>query len=142
MTNAELSKSVRAFTAGALDKMLAYNWPGNVRQLRSVVRRAVLIAEDCIEEQHLGIERELEVKTPGSDAWPAAALENNFDNLSLREIVKRSSEKVERQVLELTLRRTNGNKAKAARRLRIDYKTLHTKIKEYGIVIHAGGKSV
>ncbi|RLB06568.1 MAG: hypothetical protein DRG50_05285, partial [Deltaproteobacteria bacterium] len=42
---------------------------------------------------------------------------------------------VEREVLTQTLRKTSGNKAKAARLLQIDYKTIHSKVKKYGIKI-------
>ena len=45
LTNAELSKAVDGFSRSALDVMLAYDWPGNVRQLRSIVRRAELDLE-------------------------------------------------------------------------------------------------
>ena len=62
--------------------------------------------------------------------------------MPLREIIKRSSMKLEKEVLERTLRSTNGNKAEAARKLQIDYKTIHLKIKEHGIVVHTGEKNV
>ena len=53
--------------------------------------------------------------------------------LSLKEIVAQSRTAVEREVLSQTLRQTGGNKAKAARLLRVDYKTIQSKIKHYGI---------
>ena len=56
LTNVELQKEVRSFTEPAVDLLLAYHWPGNVRQLRSTIRRAVLLADDIITEQHLAIE--------------------------------------------------------------------------------------
>ena len=55
IANIELSKSIKGFSPSAIEAMLAYDWPGNVRQLRSVVRRAVLMAEDIITEEHLGL---------------------------------------------------------------------------------------
>ena len=65
IANIELSKSIKGFSPPAIEAMLAYRWPGNVRQLRSVVRRAVLMAEDIITEEHLGLRlkaRELPAK--------------------------------------------------------------------------------
>ena len=53
--------------------------------------------------------------------------------LSLKEIVRHSTSDVERRVLSQVLRKTGGNKAEAARLLQIDYKTIHKKIKQYGI---------
>ncbi len=68
LTNIELQKEVRSFTEPAVDLLLAYHWPGNVRQLRSTIRRAVLLADNIITEQHLAIE----VARPGMQpSWKA-----------------------------------------------------------------------
>ena len=56
---------------------------------------------------------------------------------SLREIAGRAAAEAERQAIRLALRATRGNKSEAARLLRVDYKTLYLKIKQYGI--DAGG---
>jgi two-component system nitrogen regulation response regulator GlnG len=58
-----------------------------------------------------------------------------WDGLTLREISKRNTIHVERLAIAQALRRTGGNKTKAARLLQVDYKTLHSKVKEYGIQI-------
>ena len=55
ITNLALHKSVKGFSESALRTLLAYSWPGNVRQLRSVIRRAVLMADDLITDNHLEI---------------------------------------------------------------------------------------
>ena len=52
---------------------------------------------------------------------------------SLREIAGRAAAEAERQAIRLALRATRGNKSEAARLLRVDYKTLHVKIKQYDI---------
>ena len=52
---------------------------------------------------------------------------------SLREIAARAAAEAERQAIRLALRATRGNKSEAARLLRVDYKTLHLKMKHYGI---------
>ena len=125
ITNIELSKQVKGFTRCALEAMLAYEWPGNVRQLRSTIRRAVLMAEDSITAEHLSLSLP-PVKRQVMD-------EAERNSLPLREIVKRHTICVEREVIAQTLHRMGGNKAKAARVLHVDYKTLHTKVREYGI---------
>jgi two-component system nitrogen regulation response regulator GlnG len=51
----------------------------------------------------------------------------------LREIAGRAAAEAERQAIRLALRATRGNKSEAARLLRVDYKTLHVKMKRYGI---------
>jgi len=47
-TNKELKKNVRGFTEPAIEALLRYSWPGNVRQLRSVIRRAILLADEMV----------------------------------------------------------------------------------------------
>jgi DNA-binding NtrC family response regulator len=132
ITNTELSKAVKGFSRPALQAMLAYGWPGNVRQLRSVVRRAVLLADQIITEQELELN---ETWAPAATSDPAGRLpgpDGAWLGLPLREIVRRHTSRLEREVIAQALRRTGGNKAKAARLLQIDYKTMHSKVREYG----------
>ena len=56
-----------------------------------------------------------------------------WQGLSLQEIVQKSVDQVEREVLTQVLNHTGGNKAKAARLLQVDYKTIHLKLKKLGI---------
>ena len=60
ITNIELDKSIKGFSPSTTEALLNYDWPGNVRQLRSTVRRAVLMAENIITEQHLGLGKKYE----------------------------------------------------------------------------------
>lgn len=55
--------------------------------------------------------------------------------LSLKDIVKKCVIDIERQLIMNVLKRTGGNKSKAARQLKIDYTTMHLKVKEYCIKI-------
>jgi len=134
VTNVELNKHVKGFTESALDALLTYNWPGNVRQLRSTIRRAVLLADELVDEKHIGI-KELASSVLFKSSEP---VEIPWKGLSLKEIVRQNINNVERSVLQNALRFTGGNKAKAARLLRIDYKTIHTKVKQLGISINGG----
>ena len=131
-TNKELEKRVVGFTESAIEALLRYNWPGNVRQLRSVIRRAVLLADEMVTEQFLEI-KQADVpcltSTPKVDVTP-------WKDISLREIVRSATQSIEREVITQTLKHTSGNKAKAARILHIDYKTIHSKIKAYRIRTH------
>ena len=53
--------------------------------------------------------------------------------MSLKEIVRCGTQSIEREVIAQVLKHTGGNKARAARILHIDYKTIHTKVKDYKI---------
>jgi DNA-binding NtrC family response regulator len=132
-TNAELNKKVNGFSDSALNMLLDARWPGNVRELRSVVRRAVLQAGDLIQPEHLTVGRPDTVT--GREIRPVIG-EESWEGLSLKEIARRSTVGVERRALIQVLRKTKGNKAEAARILQIDYKTIHTKIKQYGITLY------
>jgi DNA-binding NtrC family response regulator len=130
LTNEELNKSVAGFTRAAMETLLAYTWPGNVRQLRSTIRRAALLADEVIAEEHLNLgdqSCQASRTLPPSPSWR---------QLPLKEIVRRTTIAVEREVLIQVLSVTRGNKAKASRLLQIDYKTMQSKVKEYGIAIN------
>jgi two-component system nitrogen regulation response regulator GlnG len=133
-TNQELKKNVQGFSENCLETLLSYNWPGNVRQLRAIIRRAVLLADDLVTLSHLDIKRAPVpglAFTPRVDGAP-------WQDLSLKEIVQRRVVSVEREVLTQALKFTGGNKAKAARLLHIDYKTMHYKVKQFHISISGG----
>jgi len=136
--NIELKKQVRGFSESALNILFNYNWPGNVRQLRSVIRRAALLADDLITEKHLELKR---VDVPGMAFTPKVQGMPWKEN-SLKDILRQSTDAVEREVLTQALKYTGGNKAKAARLLKIDYKTIHEKVKKLKINAENEGSEV
>jgi len=129
--NGELNKQIKGFSESALNVLFSYNWPGNVRQLRSIIRRATLLADEVITERDLDLKR---VDVPGM-AFTPKVQGTPWKNSSLKEILQQSITAVEREVLSEVLKITGGNKAKAARLLQIDYKTIHEKVKKLGIQI-------
>ena len=135
ITNAELEKDVKGFSESVLDILIAYKWPGNVRQLRSTVRRAVLIADDIITDKHLDINR-----APVSKQSLSPKIKKILQgDCSYKDILHQQIVALERDVISQALEYSGGNKAKAARLLRIDYKTIHTKIKHLGITMKGKG---
>ena len=133
MTEAELGKQTKGLSEEAVEALISYNWPGNVRELKSVIRRAALMTKGAISEKDLDIE-------PCGTLVPISALQGEglpWKSASLRDIVQKSVIEVERRVIISVLQYTGGNKAKAARLLQIDYKTMHSKVKQFGI--QAGG---
>src|SRR5467141_4179929 len=123
----ELGRPCREISEAAAQILLRYRWPGNVRELRNVIRRAILLASDVIEPEHLSV---LPVDTP-----PASALRGEPAPLdsSLKEIAEAASADAEQQAIRSALHTSKGNKSEAARHLRTDYKTLHLKMKQYDI---------
>lgn len=124
-TNAELHKNISAFSAEARAYLLAYDWPGNVRELRNTVRRAVLLSTSTIEVKHL---RQVLSPTPNVPQTPAMPPGDG-----LHAIVQQMLAHFEKSIIERVLEETGGNKSQAAKRLKISYKTLYRKLKEYNI---------
>ena len=130
-TNRELGKDVKGFSAEAQAYMVAYDWPGNVRELRNAVRRAVLLSTDMIELKYLR-----QVLDPQETAPQSGLTFTDFKmqpGYSLHDIVKEMSAQLEKAVIQRTLEESHGNKSLAARRLKIGYKTLYRKLKEYDL---------
>jgi two-component system NtrC family response regulator len=101
------------FSPDALRALLAYSWPGNIRELENKVRRAVIMAQGrVIEPADLDLE-------PGPEARPT----------SLRE----TRERVEREALVEMLGRHRGNVSQAARELKVSRPTLHGLLDKHGI---------
>jgi len=132
--NAELDKNIVGFTPDAIKKMTAYNWPGNIRELRHVVKRSVLFAEgDHISDDLL----EFEAVTSNTDMRRQSIneyLEKILkEGSTLAEITSRISNETELELIQKILVETKYNKSKAARILGIDRNTLYAKMKNLGI---------
>ena len=149
-TNAELGKQVKGLSTTAWDIVQGYDWHGNARELHNQLRRAVLLcdhADGLILPDQLGMSTSVPTTALTLDAAQPAGhgakqphplhelqhLLADGHEMSLKEIVAQGTAQVERAALEQALARSNGNKAQAARTLRIDYKTIHTKLKVYEI---------
>jgi len=115
---AQANRSISGFTQTAADRLTAFDWPGNVRQLQNEIQRAVLLSEaDFVDASDLSITR---AKPEGVEAQ-----DTNFTLL----------EGVERNAIIQMLKETGGNKLEAAKRLGIGRQTLYNKIKAYGIEV-------
>ncbi|MBK5939874.1 sigma-54-dependent transcriptional regulator [Halochromatium roseum] len=129
----DLAKPVGGFSPAAQQRLLAFGWPGNVRELRAVVRRAALLAEEQIDVEHIRLRsRDRSVlAAAGSPVTAAQALP--IGERSMREILLDNKQQLERALLDKALGLAHGNKAEAARLLQVDYKTIHNKLKQFGL---------
>ena len=108
-----------------LDRFGAYTWPGNIRELRNILERAVILCgEGTIQAVHLphGFAGARPAAPPAATAQPG----------ELRIPVGYTIEQAERALIELTLEHTKNNKTRAAEILGISQKTLFNKLREYG----------
>ncbi|MCG9971205.1 sigma-54-dependent transcriptional regulator [Christiangramia crocea] len=115
--NADLEKNVLGFTDEAIHAFRNYNWPGNLRELKNMVKRAVLLTKDEL----------IPLKVLPHEIATATRNNNNENDYGL------FKNKNEEQLILDALEKTGGNKSKAARMLSIDRKTLYNKLKQYGI---------
>ncbi|MDH4205771.1 MAG: sigma-54 dependent transcriptional regulator [Desulfobacteraceae bacterium] len=114
-------KEIKGFTPKAMDQLIRYDWPGNVRELMNAVERAVVLARtDYLDDQDFSILQPLLQQ-------PAPAL-SDFENIDI------PLEEVEKAAILRMLESVAGNKSEAARRLGITRKTLHKKLKKYGVM--------
>lgn len=121
--NAELQRQVKTFDEEVLKLFENYDWPGNLREMKNVVKRAVLLSKDdkitlnTIPAEMIDNMRSLETKEKTAGVYDLKALQ----------------EVQEREMILKTLQEVRFNKSKAARILNIDRKTLYLKMDKYGI---------
>jgi two-component system nitrogen regulation response regulator GlnG len=130
-TNAELHKNVKGFSAEAQTYLLAYDWPGNVRELRNTVRRAVLLSTELIDVKHL--RQVLAPSTGTQQPAPSLPVHKMQQGYSLHEIIYEVGAQLEKSLIQYALQEVRGNKSQAAKLLKIGYKTLYRKLREYEI---------
>jgi DNA-binding NtrC family response regulator len=117
--NKELGKNIKEITPEAKDLLLDYGWPGNVREVRNIVERAMIL---CTADRILPENLPIELREQPSAPWK---LSPDMEAYSL--------ESMERRHISGVLMMTKGNKSKAARSLGISRSTLREKLKRYAI---------
>ena len=118
-------KPIKGFTPQAMGRLTRHSWPGNVRELMNAVERAVVLARaDYLPEEDFALIPAAEpAPTQAPPAQPTAGV---ADSLPLDEI--------EKATILRTLEAAGGNKSETARRLGITRRTLHKKLKAYGVM--------
>lgn len=132
-TNAELQKNIEGYEEDVEEMFLNYPWPGNLREFRNVVRRAVLLTSSGkINSKVLPWEI-----TQSSFSQNTFARNGNHNitvnsSTTIKEVdLKDAAAKAEYEAIMSVLKEVNYNKTKAAEILKIDRKTLYNKIKIY-----------
>ena len=111
--NKELNRNVEGLDGKAKERIASYNWPGNLRELNNVMKRATLLATG----RYIGV----------------TELEQSMAHIQPQAPTTLHDEETELQRIEAALKAAGGNKSKAAQLLAVDRKTLYNKIKKYGI---------
>ena len=111
--NKELNRNVEGLDSKAKERIAAYNWPGNLRELNNVMKRATLLASG----RYIGV----------------TELEQSMAHIQPQAPTTLHDEETELKRIEAALKAAGGNKSKAAQLLAVDRKTLYNKMKKYGI---------
>ncbi|AQT68918.1 Nitrogen regulation protein NR(I) [Anaerohalosphaera lusitana] len=125
----ELGRDIHRITESAMSILQSYHWPGNIRQLRHVIRTMVVMCDgDTLDVGDIPPDVHL-VKRLSGRVEGQPDMSQDF----VAQFTGRSLEEVEREHIRRTLDYTNGNRAEAAKILKIGERTLYRKIKEYDL---------
>jgi two-component system response regulator HydG len=117
-------KSIKSVSPVATKRLFAYDWPGNVRQLRNAIETMVVLDVDGV----LDVD---DLPPELTEAQPAAANASLAIGGGPLELIGRPMEDIERWAIEETLKLTSGNREEAAKVLGIGARTLYRKLEKY-----------
>jgi DNA-binding NtrC family response regulator len=115
----DYDKKIKYFEVEALNYLMDYEWKGNVRELKNVIERSVLVAND---EEELLLKNHLPKEITGLDL-----------NDDINDNKEKTLADYEKMIIENTLKRYEGNKTKTAEVLGIKRQTLYNKLKDYNL---------
>lgn len=121
--NKKLGKSARGVDASCMETFSSVAWPGNLRQLEHVLERMMLMAESA----------ELRARDIPADVRAEIDLSEGQESARFREIVRRQTQNLEKELIEKALEEMDGNVTRTAEHLGISRKGLQLKMKELGI---------
>ncbi len=118
--SAENGKPIRDITAEAVNTLMAYDWPGNVRELRNTIEQMVVLSRG----ERLTLRDVPAAIRGGADLTKISVV---------RPGTTMTVEEAERQLIVQALKETDGNRTRAAQRIGMSRRTLHRKLKKYGL---------
>jgi two-component system response regulator HydG len=133
----EIDKDIKGFEDDVLQRFLQYSWPGNLREFRNVIRRAVLLTKPGSKITSETLPWEINSSTAAfstpvaETGMPVTAVLPPLAHGEEKDILKEAAGKAEYEMIMSALQQVNFNKKKAAELLKIDRKTLYNKIKNF-----------
>ena len=125
--NKELHKNILGLSPNAVKRLLEYQYPGNVRELKNMMRRAVLMSDS----EYIDVEN---IMFNSSECDKKSDFQADVENgLSPKEIAQKMKKQIESEMIKKVLKETGGNKTRAAKILKMTRMTLYSKIKEYNL---------
>lgn len=132
--NFEFNRQITSISEDAMAKLLSYNWPGNIRQLRNVIRKAALLATDTIRLSHLTFPTEIAPEFPGQRFF--SVQKNDIERYpNFRAAYADLIQEFEKALIKEAYQIAHGNISKAARIFGIDRRNFYHKLDKYGNII-------
>jgi len=129
----DLNKKPLMLAPSAVEELASYPWPGNVRELQNCIERAVILTDgDTIHSRHLNLSFRAAAAAASVDGSASPWAQIDLSG-TLGDATKRVVAEVEKRKIEQALREANGNAGRAAEMLQVSYKTLTSKLREYGL---------
>ncbi|MFI5304267.1 MAG: sigma-54-dependent transcriptional regulator [Nitrospiria bacterium] len=125
----EMKKEPKTLSPAATQQLKEHTWLGNIRELQNSIERAVILSDKEIGPLHLGLRS---IESLGEEGGSVSEEELSLSG-GLMEASAKAGKLVESKLIKRVLEQTDGNKTKAAEILKISFKTLHLKVKEYGL---------
>ena len=137
-------RTINSIDKATMDRLCHFSWPGNVRQLISALQRILLIncdaevLDELLDEsctiKSSNTQPSIQGKMMNSMKHVAQDIPDDLTTFSLKQIKRKATDIVEREVISQVLTKTNWNRSNASKILQISYKTLLTKICQLDIV--------
>ena len=122
----DVGKKIR-LSAEALTVLVEHDWPGNVRELQNAIERAVILADgDRVLPSHLSLAGAM--TETAADPWELVDWSG-----SLADVTARVTQEAEKRKIAQALKEANGDRARAADLLQVNFKTLTAKLKQLGL---------
>lgn len=117
-SNKELNKNIKGVSEKVMEKLISHSWNGNVRELRNIIRRSVLLSKgDLI--NNIDIPDDIKISSP--------------ETLVQKNSISGIKDELEKEIILKAIREANGNKIQAAKNLNMNERTFYRRIKNLGI---------
>jgi PAS domain S-box-containing protein len=134
--NLEISEQLhireKTISKEAMEKLMNYEWYGNVRELKNMLKKAIVISDtDVLLPEHFDLIRTPENQDLLSDK-PEVDM-NDPEKINFKKLVRQQKDSIEKDIINKAMAKFKGNKSKVAKYLDLDYKTLFNKVKEFDL---------